>query len=342
MREMTRAQKIRAFNESNAPFYLVDHTDEVSLCCVFHPMPDSVFSLGQEAFNRYAERIGDPVKDEYGLFTHGSGYEWEYVFRKAFENDPNIGKVSFDCEAGGFFCYGESVDMMADFGRRFRQILNDTDSLTELICKAVPEGEQREAELEQLRSTVRGFLMEHPKATVDLVTPEGYLRLTPEDGKALLDGKPAQISSGVSGFACGVDADILLDMQIGTCAQERSDENRFFIMAEPPMEESEDFCISTPGKKPFGMVREINGVTAIGRTVTVPEPLSVQLPRTIVITAWGTVLAASWIAMDLPVSIGYLPIPCSRNPTTAGSPRAISGGQSSFISPTMISDGTSR
>lgn len=191
MREMTRAQKIRAFNESNAPFYLVDHTDEVSLCCVFHPMPDSVFSLGQEAFNRYAERIGDPVKDEYGLFTHGSGYEWEYVFRKAFENDPNIGKVSFDCEAGGFFCYGESVDMMADFGRRFRQILNDTDSLTELICKAVPEGEQREAELEQLRSTVRGFLMEHPKATVDLVTPEGYLRLTPEDGKALLDGKPA-------------------------------------------------------------------------------------------------------------------------------------------------------
>ena len=204
MREMTRAQKIRAFNESNAPFYLVDHTDEVSLCCVFHPMPDSVFSLGQEAFNRYAERIGDPVKDEYGLFTHGSGYEWEYVFRKALENDPNIGKVSFDCEAGGFFCYGESVDMMADFGRRFRQILNDTDSLTELICKAVPEGEQREAELEQLRSTVRGFLMEHPKATVDLVTPEGYLRLTPEDGKALLDGKPAQISSGVSGFACGV------------------------------------------------------------------------------------------------------------------------------------------
>lgn len=149
--------------------------------------------------------------------------------------------MSFDCEAGGFFCYGESVDMMADFGRRFRQILNDTDSLTELICKAVPEGEQREAELEQLRSTVRGFLMEHPKATVDLVTPEGYLRLTPEDGKALLDGKPAQISSGVSGFACGVDADILLDMQIGTCAQERSDENRFFIMAEPPMEESEDF-----------------------------------------------------------------------------------------------------
>ena len=241
MREMTRAQKIRAFNESNAPFYLVDHKDEVSLCCVFHPMPDSVFSLGQEAFNRYAERIGDPVKDEYGLFTHGSGYEWEYVFRKAFENDPNIGKVSYDCEAGGFFCYGESVDMMADFGRRFRQIMNDTDSLTELICKAVPEGEQRETELQQLRSTVRGFLMEHPKATVDLVTPEGYLRLTPEDGKVLLDGKPAQISSGVSGFACGVDADILLDMQIGTCAQERSDENRFFIMAEPPMEESEDF-----------------------------------------------------------------------------------------------------
>ena len=76
---------------------------------------------------------------------------------------------------------------------------------------------------------------------IDKKANTAYLRLTPEDGKVLLDGKPARISSGVPGFACGVDADILLDMQICTCAQERSDENRFFIMAEPPMEESEDF-----------------------------------------------------------------------------------------------------
>ena len=31
MSEMTRAQKIHAFNESSDPFYLVDHGDEISL-----------------------------------------------------------------------------------------------------------------------------------------------------------------------------------------------------------------------------------------------------------------------------------------------------------------------
>jgi len=242
MREMTREQKIRAFNESSDPFYLVDHGDEISLCCVFHPLPDSVFSLGQEAFNRYAERIGDPVTDRYGTYTHGSGYEWEYVFRKAFEKDPNIGKVSFDCEAGGFFCYGDSVDMMADFGRRFLQIMNDTESLTELICQAVPEGEQREAELQQLRGTVRGFLIEHPNVTLDIMTPDGSFHLTPEDGKALLDGKSPRIQSGLSGTSCGVNANLILGMQI--CAQhpDRVDSNHYFMIAEPPVnEEAEDF-----------------------------------------------------------------------------------------------------
>lgn len=242
MSEMTRAQKIRAFNESSDPFYLVDHGDEISLCCVFHPLPDSVFSLGQEAFNRYAERIGDPVTDRYGLYTHGSGYEWEYVFRKAFEKDPNIGKVSFDCEAGGFFCYGDSVDMMADFGRRFLQIMNDTESLTELISQAVPEGEQREAERQQLRRTVRGFLMEHPNATLDLMTPDSSFHLTPENGKALLDGNSAAIQSGLPDAACGVDADQILDMQICAQNQDRSDSNHYFMIAESPVEdESENF-----------------------------------------------------------------------------------------------------
>ena len=164
------------------------------------------------------------------------------MFRKAFEKDPNIGKVSFDCEAGGFFCYGDSVDMMADFGRRFLQIMNDTESLTELICQAVPEGEQREAELQQLRRTVRGFLMEHPNATLDLMTPDGCLHLSPEDGKALLDGKPARIQPGVSGFSCGVDADLILDMQICACSQSRADNNHYSMIVEPPVEdESQDF-----------------------------------------------------------------------------------------------------
>lgn len=54
--------------------------------------------------------IGEsPYSD--GFYTHGSGYEWEAAFRQAFEDDPNIDKITFDCESGGFFCWADSLDL---------------------------------------------------------------------------------------------------------------------------------------------------------------------------------------------------------------------------------------
>ena len=245
MSKMSKAQKIAAFNENNHPFYLVDHKDEVSLCCVFHPMPGSEFSLGQEAFNRYAESIGEPVKDRYGLYTHGSGYEWEYVFRKVFENDPNIDKVSYDCEAGGFFAYGEDVDMMADFGHRFLEIMQDEDALMGFIHEAISEGEQREAEMAELRSTVRGFLMEHPNASVNMMTPYGFVQLAPEDGKALLEGNPITIPNAVMGYTAAIEADSILDLHITACAPNSADPSSYSMITEsPPEEEYQGFWMS--------------------------------------------------------------------------------------------------
>lgn len=58
--------------------------------------------FGQEAFNQYAIRAGEPVMDG-RFYTHGDGYEWQYVFEKAFEGEENLKQIIFDCEAGGFF-----------------------------------------------------------------------------------------------------------------------------------------------------------------------------------------------------------------------------------------------
>ena len=237
MSKMSKAQTIAAFNENNDPFYLVDHKDEFSLCCVFHPMPDSEFSLGQEAFNQYAESIGEPVKDRYGLYTHGSGYEWEYVFRKVFEDDPNINKVSFDCEAGGFFAYGEDVDMMADFGHRFLEIMQNEDALMGIIHEAISEGEQRESEMERLRGTVKGFLMEHPNASVNMMTPYGFVQLAPEDGNALLKGKPLTIPGAVMGYTRGIEAESVLALHIAACTTNSSDPSNYSMITENPVEE---------------------------------------------------------------------------------------------------------
>jgi len=49
-------------------------------------------------------KSADEVCDERGLKTHGNGYEWDAAFREAFADEPNIERIIFDSEAGGFFC----------------------------------------------------------------------------------------------------------------------------------------------------------------------------------------------------------------------------------------------
>ena len=157
--------RIEAFNRDNAPFYLVDHdSGEFSLCLALSFVPQEYRDFGQEAFNRYAERNGEPVMEN-GLYTHGSGYEWEDVFKKAFEMDENIGKIGFDCEASGFFCYAEDLTLLEELGRRFRAPCMDTKSFESLVCSALQEATVRRAEAEELSGTIRGFLMECPGCT---------------------------------------------------------------------------------------------------------------------------------------------------------------------------------
>lgn len=142
---MGRNERIRKFNQDNEPFYLVDHGDSVSLCFVFAPTPSIQYLLGQEAFNRYAEQIGEPAEVN-GIYTHGNGYEWDLVFQKAFEQDADLSRITFDSEMSGFFCRGDSLEMMERLGREFRAMCNDTDAFTELVCKAISERELQEVE----------------------------------------------------------------------------------------------------------------------------------------------------------------------------------------------------
>lgn len=142
---MNIRERIEQFNRENEPFYLVDHDDsKFSLCYLIQPTPFRREMLCQDLFNEYAESLNEPFKVN-GLYTHGSGYEWEHIFRKAFESDPDIGEISFDCEGGGFFCYADSIDTLEDFGHRFREICNDENAFRELVFKGIPEGVEREA-----------------------------------------------------------------------------------------------------------------------------------------------------------------------------------------------------
>lgn len=229
---MNTEQRLKTFNKENAPFYIVDHEDgEFSLCLAFSFLSGDYADYGQAAFNHYAEQIGDPVIER-DLYTHGNGYEWESVFKKAFENDANIDKISFDCEAGGFFCYTDDLTLLEDFGKRFRAICVDTDRFSELVCTALTEAAIREAEDEKIRGTVRGFLVECPDAEAEIVTPDGRLTLTAEQGQQLLNGSMESIAIG----GVEVDADALLSQKITHIYQDVLGDGRFRMKTETPEE----------------------------------------------------------------------------------------------------------
>ena len=135
-------QQIKKFDEENKPFYMVDHGDGVySLCLPLSSLKGEYYDFKQEAFNQYAIRAGEPVTDG-RFYTHGDGYEWEYVFAKAFEGEENLKKISFDCEAGGFFCYSSDFDVLSEYGRRFREMCMNEQEFTELVCSALSEDRQ--------------------------------------------------------------------------------------------------------------------------------------------------------------------------------------------------------
>lgn len=182
-------KEIKEFNAANCPFYIVDHENgEFSLCLPSSFLGGQYVDYGQEAFNAYAEEMGEPVTDKYGLYTHGNGYEWEAVFKKAFENDPQISQIRFDCEAGGFFCCCRSLSVLKDFGSRFKALVEDTAEFTKVVSEGLKAEQVQREEFERIEFTIKGRLVMNPDANFSIRTAQGDVRLTPEVIKGLLDG----------------------------------------------------------------------------------------------------------------------------------------------------------
>ena len=128
---MSTEERIERFNEENAPFYLVDHGNEYSLCFLLGGTPTAAAEYGQYAFDHYAETVGKPG-EENGWLTYGDGYDWECVFKEAFEDDPAFHKVYFDCESSGFFCISEDLSVLESFGSSFKSLVENREEFTRL------------------------------------------------------------------------------------------------------------------------------------------------------------------------------------------------------------------
>ncbi len=136
--EKSIKQRIEEFNKGNVPFCIVSDDGRNYSLCLFLSSDSNGF-YGKEAFETYAKEMGEPFKDEYGLYTHGSGYEWEAVFKKAFKNEEGLTQIVFDSEAGAFFCNCEDLSVLEDFGKRFKALCEDMDKFIPLVSAGIKE-----------------------------------------------------------------------------------------------------------------------------------------------------------------------------------------------------------
>ena len=127
---MTKYQ-IRNYGKMNAPFFITD-------------LENGLYSLGMDkqdykraVFNAYSKSIGEPIKNKYGLYLHGSGYEWEEIFQKAFEGDVRLQEITFDSEAGAFYAYSENSKLLADMGRSFKEICDNDEEFLGLLKETI-------------------------------------------------------------------------------------------------------------------------------------------------------------------------------------------------------------
>lgn len=187
---METTGRITAFNNANEPFYIVEHSDgKFSLCLPLDMLPEEYYSYCQEAFDAYAKETGVSTQLLSDGHRFGDGYDWQAAFCQAFAGDPNLEKISFDCETSGFFCGCDDLDVLEQYGAKFREICTDTAMFTSIVSQGIQRMEQQMKEQEQLMKTVRGQLMANPRAVFYIMTPDGPLTLHPDDTKDLLAGK---------------------------------------------------------------------------------------------------------------------------------------------------------
>ena len=187
-------ERIEAFNRENKPFYIVDHEGgRFSLCLPLDMLQDEYYPYCQEAFDAYAEEIGASKLQLSGGHRFGDGYDWQAAFCQAFAGNPNLEKISFDCEASGFFCGSHDLAVLEQYGAAFREICTDTARFTPIVSQGIRSMEQRIKEQERLMKTVRGQLMANPRAVFHIMTPDGPVTLHPADTKDLLEGSRTTI-----------------------------------------------------------------------------------------------------------------------------------------------------
>ena len=148
VQEMNQAQKkkdIQAINQEIKPFDIQMHSlGDYYLALRFSFFDGEDAGYGQTAFDAYAASKGEEPVDEHGCHAHGSGYDWDEVFRYAFRDTPGFEKLKFNSEAGCFFCDCADLELLKNCAVAMKGIVEDQERFTGLVREALDQSTVQE------------------------------------------------------------------------------------------------------------------------------------------------------------------------------------------------------
>ena len=81
--------------------------------------------------------------------------------------------------------------------------------------------------------TLKEFIIENPNISLDLMTPGGYVFLTPQNAQELLSRQNVSGNAGTSDSSIEISAEELLEQEIVNI---NAEDNPFHILTENPCE----------------------------------------------------------------------------------------------------------
>ena len=176
------------------------------------------------------------VKFVYGELS-GSSYSADYMeYLLRFENPLEVVKDQWISE--------QTVDFSEELTHALWTLWDKGESEAEYTL----DPEYAPVSAEEVRITVREFIEAHPNAAFDMMTPGGYVYLTPETAQLLLSGQSVKGNPGSAEFARDVPADELLEQEICTADFSKgawrilSDHNPEPRLEQGPFEQGVTMC----------------------------------------------------------------------------------------------------
>jgi len=168
---------------------------------------------------------------------YGGGYPEDYMeYLLRFENPLEVARDQWISE--------QSVDFSEELNHALWSLMDKGDAEQDYAL----DPEYKPFPATDKKTTVREFIERHPCANLDMMTPGGFVYLTPEKAQLLLSGQSIKGHPGDPEYAMEITAEELLDQEVRSASFSKGtwrmlgDYIRELEQEQPPFEQGVTMC----------------------------------------------------------------------------------------------------